>query len=120
MTQRTCNIILACKGSLYPEIDSRIERVKAYMSDVCACPKEWYTDKEVESIMVNAVYDYIDTCDKPSTFLRLMYDCIAKDVSLTQRICIAFTLVKVKNDDEYVNGFKEVFFKSTGENLNDG
>ena len=110
MTQRTCNIIRACKGSLYPEIESRIERVKAYMSKECLCEKEWYTDEEMENIMVDAVYDYIDTCDRPSTFLRLMRDCIAKDVNLTQRICIAFTLVKVKNDDKYINGFKEEFF----------
>ena len=111
MTQRTCNIILACKGSLYPEIESRIERVKTYMSEECLCEKEWYTDGEMENIMMDAVYDYIDTCDRPSTFLRLMKDCIAKDVSLIQRICIAFTLVKVKNYDEYINGFKEEFFK---------
>ena len=111
MTQRTCNIIRACKGSLYPEIESRIERVKTYMSEECLCKKEWYTDEEMENIMVDAVYDYIDTCDRPSTFLRLMNDCIAKDVCITQRICIAFTLVKVKNDDKYINGFKEEFFK---------
>ena len=111
MTQRTCNIILACKGSLYPKIESRIERVKTYMSEECLCEKEYYTDREMESIMMDAVYDYIDTCGRPSTFLRLMKDCIAKDVSLIQRICIAFTFVKVKNDDEYINGFKEEFFK---------
>ena len=63
-------------------------------------------------IMVDAVYDYIDTCDRPSTFLQLMRECIAKDVNLAQRICITFTLVKVRNDSgEYINGFKEEFFK---------
>lgn len=110
MTQRTCNIIRACKGSLYPEIEDRIERVKTYMSEECLCAKEYYTDEEMESIMMDAVYDYIDTCNRPSTFIRLMKDCIAKDINLIERICIAFTLVKVKNDDEYINGFKEEFF----------
>lgn len=111
MTQRTCNIIRACKGSLYPEIESRIERVKTYMSEECLYKKEWYTDKEMESIMIDAVYDYIDTCDKPSGFLRLIRDCIAKDLSIVEKICIAFTLVKVKSGDKYINGFKEEYFE---------
>ena len=111
MTQRTCNIIRACKGSIHSEIDDRLERVKIYMSEECSCPKECYTDGELESILMDAVYDYIDTCDRPSTFLRLVNECIAKDISRIQRICIAFTLVKVKNADKYINGFKEEFFK---------
>ena len=110
MTQRTCNIIRACKGSLYPEIESRIERVKTYMSEECLCKKEWYTNEEMEYIMIDAACDYIDTCDRPSAFLRLMNDSIAKDVSLIERICIAFTLVRVKNNEQYINGFKEEFF----------
>ena len=111
MTKRTCNIIRACKGSLYPEIESRIERIKTYMSEECCCPKECYRDDVIESILMNAVYDYIDTCDRPSTFLRLMNDCVALHLTLTERICIAFTLVKVRGDNGYVNGFKEEFFK---------
>lgn len=111
MTQRTCNIIRACKGSLYSEIDNRIERVKAYMSEECLCEKECYTDEIMESIMIEAVYDYIDTCDRPSSFLRQIRECVAKNISLTQKICIAFTLVQVRRDGEYINGFKEEFFK---------
>ena len=111
MTLRTCNIIRACKGDLYPEIDDRIERVIAYLSDECYCDKEYYTDSTLESILMKAVYDYIDTCDKPSEFIRIMKDGISKDTSLSKRICIAFTLDKVKNNDGYVNGFKEEYFK---------
>lgn len=111
MTQRTCNIIRACKGTLYPEIENRIDRVKAYMSEECDCPIEHYTDNIIESIIINAVYDYIDTCDRPSTFLRLINDCIERDLNMVEKICIAFTLVQVKRSDgEYINGFKEEFF----------
>ena len=111
MEQRTCNIIRACKGSLYTEIDDRIKRVKTYLSKECGCPEEHYTEEIMESIMVDAMYDYIDTCNKPSTFLRMIRNCIEKELSLTEKICIAFTLVQVKNDDKYINGFKEEFFK---------
>lgn len=112
MTQRTCNIIMACKGNIHPEIDGKIERVKEYMSDECCCGKECYTDELMESIIVNAAYDYIDTCDKSSSFLRLIRNCINKDLSLMEKICIAFSLTQVKrNDGEYINGFKEEFFK---------
>jgi hypothetical protein len=103
---------MACKGNIHHEIESRIERVKEYMSDECCCDKECYTDELMESIMVNAMYDYIDTCDKPSTFLRLIVKCIERDLSLMEKICVAFTLTQVKRSDgEYINGFKEEFFK---------
>lgn len=113
MTERTCNIIRACKGSLHPEIEDRIMRVKTYMAEECGCDIDEYTDDVTESIMKTAMYDYVDTCDRPSAFLRLMYDCIEPKLTLIEKICHAFTFVKMKDSstDEYVNGFKEEFFK---------
>ena len=112
MTQRTCNIIRACKGSLYPEIENKIDRVRTYMSKECDCPIEAYTDEEAENIIVEAMYDYIDTCDRPSSFLRQMRDCIIKDLTLTERICTTFSLVRVRDEHgRYVNGFIADFFK---------
>lgn len=110
MTERTFNIIRACKGTLYPEIESKIDRVRTYMSEECGCPIEEYTDVEMENIVVEAMYDYIDTCDKPSTFLRQIRDCVIKDTTLTQRICNAFGVTRVRNaEGKYVNGFADFF-----------
>lgn len=112
MTQMTCNIIRACKGCLYPEIESKIDRVRTYMSEECGCPLEAYTDEEIENIVVDAMYDYIDTCDRPSTFLQQIRECVVEDLTLTERICIAFSLARVKNSEgKYINGFAEAFFK---------
>ncbi len=110
MTERTFNIIRACKGTLYPEIESKIDRVRTYMSEECGCPIEEYTDVEMENIVVEAMYDYIDTCDKPSIFLRQIRDCINKDSTLTERICNAFGVTRVRNaEGKYVNGFADFF-----------
>lgn len=105
MTQRTCNIIRACKGSIFPEIENNIDRIKAYMSAECDYPVEDYTDEQIEQIVIDAMYDYIDTCDRPSSFLRTAANCFGTDLTLTERICIAFSLVQVKNEKGYVNGF---------------
>ena len=110
MTERTFNIIRACKGTLYPEIKSKIDRVKTYMSVECDCPIEAYTDGVMEDIIVEAMYDYIDTCDKPSIFLREIRDYIDKKATLTQRICDAFSVTRVRNSDgKYINGFADFF-----------
>lgn len=110
MTERTFNIIRACKGTLYPEIESKIDRVRTYMSEECGCPIEEYTDVEMENIVVEAMYDYIDTCDKPSTFLRQIRDCVIKDTTVIQRICNAFGVTRVRNaEGKYVNGFADFF-----------
>lgn len=112
MTQRTFNIIRDCKGALYPEIENQIDRVRKYMSEECDCPIEVYTDEATENIVVNAMYDYIDTCDRPSTFLRQVRECMVKDLTLTERICIAFSLTRVRNaEGKFINGFKAEFFK---------
>ena len=97
MDERTCNIIRACKGILYPDIDDRLMRVKTYMSEECGTDINAYSDESMRIIVKNAMYDYIDTCDKPSAFLRLIYDCIDPEINLTEQICCSFTYVRIKD-----------------------
>ena len=105
MTRRTYNIIMACKKN---EKANCIESVREYMSKECMCPIEYYGEIEMGNIMRDAMYDYIDTCDKPSSFLREM-DSIFGYASLSKAELIArtFRLVRVRNDNGYVNGFEE-------------
>ena len=53
MEQRTCNIIMCCKGhcKLAGENAPPLEAIAAYMSAECACPKEDYTGKLMETIL---------------------------------------------------------------------
>ena len=52
MEQRTCNIIMCCKGhcKLAGENAPPLEAIAAYMSAECACPKEDYTGKLMDMI----------------------------------------------------------------------
>lgn len=111
MTERTVKIILACKGMIYPSNEDMIDRIRSYMSDECNCPKEDYTEEVITKIVLEAMYDYIDTCDRPSIFLRQMYYWHwNKEASLLERVCTAFELVQVQGDGKYINGFKEEDF----------
>ena len=108
MTERTFNIIMACKH--HSDNDENIYyAVKRYMSKECMCPENFYSEVQMAEIMRNAMYDYIDTCDKPNAFLRLfdrVYD--REFISLSERIARAFTLVKVRDNRQggkYINGF---------------
>ena len=70
-------------------------------------------EEVLTKIVLEAAYDYIDTCDKPSTFLRLMHGCAMgaiRQVSLLERICYAFEIVQVHGNGRYINGFKEEDF----------
>lgn len=108
MTERTFNIIMACKRRSENTADV-IDGVKAYMAEECNCPIYYYSEYKMSEIMRTAMYDYIDTCDKPSTFMRLFDDVFDKEhISLGERIARAFTLVRVRSDgNHYVNGFGE-------------
>lgn len=108
MTERTFNIIIACKHR--PENTSTItDSVRAYMSEECDCPIHYYGEREINNIMKTAMYDYIDTCDKPSVFLRSFDGIIGGEgMSIGERIAIAFSLVRVCDGAKhYVNGFGE-------------
>lgn len=114
MNKRTCNIIMASKGSLPMFLNSvndehtQIERVKKYMSEECDCPIDHYTDEIMDDILFEAMCDYIDTCDRPSFFLRQIKEVkrlLDKDRSLAEKIAIAFDLVEVRDKNKYVNGF---------------
>lgn len=113
MTQRTCNIILACKGVLYPQVSRILERVKLYLSDECDCNYLEYTNETVEQILYRTLYDYVDSCDKPSSILWDIFQPILKYDTLIEQICAAFSLVEVRNNDgSYINGFKEEFIEN--------
>ena len=65
MEQRTCNIIMCCKGhcKLAGENAPPLEAIAVYMSAECACPKEDYTGKLMETILREALFDYMAGAD---------------------------------------------------------
>ena len=70
MTQRTCNIIMCCKGnSKYSNKGDSIYSIKRYMGDECIYNWENYTDAMIQDILYTALMDYIDGVKKPSFVL---------------------------------------------------
>lgn len=112
MDQRTLNIINILKGNtkyyrLYEDMDA-IESIKQYMADECAYQVEWYTEKDMFDIIYDAMLDYLDHCDKPSYFMRQLGDVMRGRLdSITRDIAIALTLVQVRDNNNYVNGFDD-------------
>lgn len=116
MEQRTLNIINIVKGNTkYLTYDSNtdmIEAIKQYMADECAYKAEWYTEKDMLDIMYDAMRDYLDYCDKPSFFMWRLKDVLMRDSeNLPLRIAIALSLVQVRDDNGYINGFDDRLHK---------
>jgi len=86
-----------------------MEAIAAYMSKECLCPKEDYKGSLMESILREALFDYIANADKPDFELRqLLQQYISREPTLSERICTMFQLTRVRNDDgSYANGFSE-------------
>lgn len=107
MTEKTYNIIMACKDVGSGDITNT---VKEYLSKECNEPISAYTQSVISDIMEVAMYDYIDSCDKPSTFLRFFTEWgnFYSGVSLGEKIAIAFRGVRVRDrNGNYINGFGE-------------
>ena len=83
MTQRTCNIIMCCKGnSKYSNKGDSIYSIKRYMGDECIYNWENYTDAMIQDILYTALMDYIDGVKKPSFVLW----CLKNDGRLHENI----------------------------------
>ena len=86
-----------------------MEAIAAYMSKECACPREDYKGRLMESILRTAMFDFFSCADKPDVELRhLFYQYATHEPSLSERICTMFQLTQVRNSDGgYANGFSE-------------
>ena len=130
MDQRTCNIIRCCKGSChipFPK-DGPLERypetrrsIAAYMSRECATPMEDYDGHLMEQVLKEAMFDYIDTADKPSSDLRNLFcwSSLTDEPTMCQRIMSMFQLVQVFDTkaQEYRNGFTEALIAQSKKDL---
>lgn len=121
MEQRTCNIIMCCKGHCQLEGagETPMEAIAAYMSHECACPKEDYKGALMESILREALFDFISSADKPGFELRqLFYQYATQEPSLSERICTMFQLTSVRNKDgSYANGFSDKLIAQSEKDL---
>lgn len=110
MTQRTCNIIMCCKGNdKYAYKYDPIYSIKKYLAHECDYPVKLYTNDVIENILYGALCDYINGVKYPSFVLwSLREDGKFKD-SLSEKIVTMFSLVQVREGDDLhcINGFTE-------------
>lgn len=108
MEQRTCNIIMCCKGNdKYGYKGDPIYSIKRYMGKECAYPWKNYTPRMLDEILYDALADYIDGVKKPSFVLWELKEYGKTASSTAEKICAMFALVQVRDDDGYVNGFTD-------------
>lgn len=117
MEKRILEIIAVCKSNTrYDSELGLVDAVKNYMSDTCMCEKKWYTDSQMEKILREAFYDFIDVCDRPSYFLRRLEEVKWIRLNLADRICLVFQTTQVLENHAYINGFDSNYEK-IAENL---
>lgn len=102
MTERTFNIVMACKEPVSCNV---CDAVKSYMAQECGCDIETYSESTLAPIMLEAMYDYLDTCDKPSIFMREYNSQFKNHLSTAERIARTFRMVQVRDEFSCVNGF---------------
>ncbi|MCM1215387.1 MAG: hypothetical protein NC548_12815 [Lachnospiraceae bacterium] len=122
MNQRTCNIIMCCKN--HCQLDGGInvaplEAVATYMAHECACPKEDYKGHLMESIMSEALFDYMNCADRPGFELRqLFHQSVLREPTICERIATMFQLTGVRGKNgEYVNGFTKELLEQSEKDL---
>ncbi len=127
MQQRTYNIIMCCKNNcgwprvhVDPKGHAWADHIAAYMSHECACPSKDYTGKLLESIMKEALFDYLDSADHPGAELRRLFDWpgMGPEPAMYERIASVFSLAQIKDGKSWVNGFSEKLEQQSLKDLN--
>lgn len=115
MEQKTVNMIKFLKhhGGEYP---SYREAAIAFMMDYSGCDRSVYTKNKIEGIIFEIFVDFMDACDKPSVQLRQMMDSYRLDSYMLESnkrnvfdymlTAMVLCMVRERNGDGYVNGFK--------------
>ena len=109
---------MACKGQTFADIKGAYERTKEFLADYSKCPKDIYTDEKMYGIMFETMCDYLDSCDKPSFFMREMDNVYKKEERcFADIVCCALQMVEVKESNadgefRFVNGFTAEMFES--------
>lgn len=108
MEQRTCNIIMCCKGNdKYGYKADPIYSIKRYMGKECAYPWKDYKPWMLDEILYTALADYIDGVKKPSYVLWELREYGKTASSIVEKICSMFACVQVRDENGCVNGFTE-------------
>ena len=113
MEIRTANIIRLSQDRYLEYLEKTpIERIVSYLTRVCCPGEDMYTDYEngiLLRVLKNAVYDYIDTCDKPSEFLLSFEETKRAHNKFTEikNIIHAFSCIKTESNGRYINGFTD-------------
>jgi hypothetical protein len=115
---------MTCKGNCgYAAMaDTLVDAVKIYLGKECDYPWEKYSERMIESILLEALYDFMNTATRPGYELRqLFYQYPTHNPTLSERICTMFQLTQVKKKSngvyQYMNGFTDVLIKQSESDL---
>lgn len=121
MTQRTCNIIMCCKGNdRFGCLADPVLSIKRYMAHECCCNERIYTDQVLDSIIFDALRDYINGAKNPGYVLWSIREDGKWYDDLYEKIIAMFSLVQVREGSNHhcVNGFTEEMLEQSKIDLN--
>jgi len=110
MEDRTIKFIRAIKGGIEfrPTIE---ETAVAFMSDYSGVPESRYTNDLLFKIVKDFFLDFLKTADNPSFEMWRFFDVKYKAFETrddTYAMLVTMQLAQVRNDDGYVNGFRDL------------
>lgn len=121
MEQRTCNIIMCCKGNdKFGYLANPMISIKRYMAHECCCSESIYTDQVLDSIIFDALCDYINGAKNPGFVLWSIREDGKRYSELYKKIIAMFSLVQVREGDDLhcINGFTEELIEQSKVDLN--
>lgn len=112
MEKKTKEMIKFLKKN-YNSYDSLREAAIAYMSDYSGVDKDFYTDDVIERNIFEIFCDFIDSVDKPSTYIRemrkadIIHALFGRTFNAYDLMLDSMFMVQVMDNGKYINGFKK-------------
>ena len=121
MTQRTCNIIMCCKGNdKFGHLANPVNSIKKYMAHECCCNEKIYTGQALNNILFEVLCDYINGVKNPGHVLWSIREDGKWYNYLYEKIIAMFSIVQVREGSDYhcINGFTEELINQSKKDLN--
>lgn len=120
MTQRTADIIgISKKISLKYKTASTKRNIAQYIGNITNVDPNSYSDWQIDNIIKLAMFDYVDSADKPSDFLEHVFCEGVSNSSLPpiNKIILAFSFVNIRKNGKWVNGFNQELIYTMDKNI---
>lgn len=118
VTQRTCDIVMICKGNYnYCDYISVNEAIKRYLAEECGITRSAVVSSDIDFELNEAFADVVKNNRNAQSLVRDLVERTQNNCNVNVAIMRILATVQIMSDSEYINGFDNVLITTSRNKL---